>query len=73
MLQAADEVGYDVVLIETAALTDSAEALNGAARAGVYTVLVSGLRQTKREEVIDALQKLERVKANVVGSVLLGD
>ena len=73
VLQAADEVGYDVVLIETAALTDSAEALNGAARAGVYTVLVSGLRQTKREEVIDALQKLERVKANVVGSVLLGD
>lgn len=70
VLQAAYEVGYDVVLIETAALTDSAEALNGAARAGVYTVLVGGLRQTKREEVIDALQKLERVKANVAGAVI---
>ena len=31
VLQAADEVGSDVVLIETAALTDSAEALNVAA------------------------------------------
>ena len=70
VLQAADEVGYDVVLIETAALTDSAEALNGAARAGVYTVLVSGLRQTKREDVVDALQKLDRVKANVAGAVI---
>ena len=70
VLQAADEVGYDVVLIETAALTDSAEALNVAARAGVYTVLVSGLRQTKREDVVDALQKLDRVKANVAGAVI---
>ena len=69
VLQAADEVGYDVVLIETAALTDSAEALNVAARA-VYTVLVSGLRQTKREDVVDALQKLDRVKANVAGAVI---
>ena len=68
-LQAADEVGYDVVLIETAALTDSAEALNVAARA-VCTVLVSGLRQTKREDVVDALQKLDRVKANVAGAVI---
>lgn len=70
VLQAADEVGYDVVLIETAALTDSAEALNVAARAGVYTVLVSGLRQTKREDVVDALQKLDRVKSNVAGAVI---
>lgn len=69
VLQAADEVGYDVVLIETAALTDSAEALNVAARA-VCTVLVSGLRQTKREDVVDALQKLDRVKANVAGAVI---
>lgn len=69
VLQAADEVGYDVVLIETAALTDSAEALNVAARA-VYTVLVSGLRQTKREDVVDALQKLDRVKANMAGAVI---
>ena len=70
VLQAADEVGYDVVLIETTALTDSAEALNVAARAGVYTVLVSGLRQTKREDVVDALQKLDRVKSNVAGAVI---
>ena len=70
VLQAADEVGYDVVLIETAALTGSAEALNVAARAGVYTVLVSGLRQTKREDVVDVLQKLDRVKANVAGAVI---
>lgn len=68
--QVVDKEGYDIVLIETAALSDSAEALNVAARAGVNTVVVGGLRQTKREEVTDALQKLERVKAHLVGSMI---
>ena len=70
VLQVVDEMGYDIVLMETAALSDSAEALNVAAMAGVHTVVVGELRQTKREEVIDALQKLDRVKTKLAGSVL---
>lgn len=70
VLQVVDEKGYDIVLMETAALSDSAEALNVAAMAGVHTVVVGELRQTKREEVIDALQKLDRVKTKLAGSVL---
>ena len=70
VLQVVDEMGYDIVLMETAALSDSAEALNVAAVAGVHTVVVGELRQTKREEVIDALQKLDRVKTKLAGSVL---
>lgn len=70
VLQVVDEMGYDIVLMETAALSDSAEALNVAAVAGVHTVVVGELRQTKREEVIDALQKLDRVKTKLAGSML---
>ena len=70
VLQVVDEMGYDIVLMETAALSDSAEALNVAAMAGVHTVVVGELRQTKRKEVIDALQKLDWVKTKLAGSVL---
>ena len=70
VLRGTAKVGYDIVLMETAALTDSAEALNAAAVTGVQTVMVGELRQTKRDEVWDALQKLERVEAKTVGALL---
>lgn len=70
VLQVVDEVGYDIVLMETAALTDSAEALNVAAMAGVHTVMVGKLRETSRDVLADAMQMLDRVKAHVVGSVI---
>ena len=70
VLQVVDEVGYDVVLMETAALTDSAEALNVAAMAGVHTVMVGKLRETSRDALADAMQMLDRVKAHTVGSVI---
>ena len=54
-------------------LTDSAEALNISAADGVQTVVIGELRQTKRDELINTLQMLDRVKADVVGSVLLGE
>lgn len=70
VLRGTAKVGYDIVLMETAALTDSAEALNAAAVTGVQTVMVGELRQTKRDEVLDALQKFERVEAKTVGALL---
>ena len=70
VLRGIAKVGYDIVLMETAALTDSAEALNAAAVTGVQTVMVGELRQTTRDEVWDALQKLERVEAKTVGALL---
>lgn len=72
VLRGTAKVGYDIVLMETAALMDSAEALNAAAVTGVQTVMVGELRQTKRDEVLDALQKLERVEAKTVGALLFG-
>lgn len=70
VLQGAAKVGYDVVVMETVALTDSAKALNLAAADGVQTVVIGELRQTKRDELADAMQMLERVKAHTVGSVV---
>lgn len=73
VLQMANKTEYDVVLLEIAPLADSADVLNVVVMAGVHTVVVGELRQTKRDEVVDAMQMLDRVKADVVGSVLLGE
>ena len=73
VLQMANKTEYDVVLLEIAPLADSADVLNVVVMAGVHTVVVGELRQTKRDEVVDAMQMLDRVKAAVVGSVLLGE
>lgn len=73
VLQMSNKTEYDVVLLETAPLADSADVLNVVVMAGVHTVVVGELRQTKRDEVVDAMQMLDRVKADVVGSVLLGE
>lgn len=64
------EEGDVVIVAESVPLTASAEGLSVAAMDGVETLLVGELRQTKRDEVVDAVQKLERVKAAVVGSVI---
>lgn len=71
-LQAAREAKFGIILMDPEPLTDSAEALNISAADGVQTVVIGELRQTKREELINTLQMLDRVKADVVGSVLLG-
>lgn len=73
VLRGTAKAGYDIVLMDVAALTESAEALNAAAIAGVQTVVLAELRQTKRDEVVDAMQMLDRMKADVVGSVLVGE
>lgn len=73
VLQMANKTEYDVVLLEIAPLADSADVLKVVVMAGVHTVVVGELRQTKRGEVVDAMQMLDRVKADVVGSVLLGE
>ena len=73
VLQMANKTEYDVMLLEIAPLADSADVLNVVVMAGVHTVVVGELRQTKRDEVVDAMQMLDRVKADVVGSVLLGE
>lgn len=64
------EEGDVVIVAESEPLTASAEGLSVAAMDGVETVLVGELRQTKRDEVVDAVQKLDRVKSAVVGSVI---
>ena len=64
------EEGDVVIVAESEPLTASAEGLSVAAMDGVETVVVGELRQTKRDEVVDAVQKLDRVKAAVVGSVI---
>lgn len=64
------EEGDVVIVAESEPLTASAEGLSVAAMDGVETVVVGELRQTKRDEVVDAMQKLDRVKAAVVGSVI---
>ena len=69
----ATEEGDVVMVAQPEPLTASAEGLSVAATDGVQTVLVGELRQTKRDEVVDAMQMLDRVKADVVGSVLLGE
>ncbi len=73
VLQMANKTEYDVVLLEIAPLADSADVLNVVVMTGVHTVVVGELRQTKRDEVVDAMQMLDCVKADVVGSVLLGE
>ena len=70
VLKGVSEVGYDVVIMDVAALATSAEALNLAAADGVQTVVAGELRQTKRDELVDAMQMLERVKARMVGSII---
>ena len=70
VLRGTAKVGYDIVLMEAAALTESAEGLNVAAAHGVQTVVVGELRQTKRDEVVEALQMLNRVKAKVIGTLI---
>ncbi len=69
VLEMAEE-GDVVIVAESEPLTASAEGLSVAAMDGVETVLVGELRQTKRDGVVDAVQKLDRVKAAVVGSVI---
>lgn len=71
-LQVAREAKFGIILMDPEPLTDSAEALNISAADGVQTVVIGELRQTKRDELINTLQMLDRVKADVVGSVLLG-
>lgn len=73
VLQMATKTEYEVVLMEAAPLMHSAEGLMAVAIDGVQTVMVGELRQTKREELLAAMQMLDRVKASVVGSVLLGE
>lgn len=70
VLKGVSEVGYDVVIMDVAALATSAEALNLAAADGVQTVVAGELRQTKRDELVDAMQMLERVKARMGGSII---
>lgn len=69
LLEATEE-GDVVIVAESKPLTVSPEGLNVAAVDGVQTVVVCGLRETPREALIDGLQRLERVKANVVGAVM---
>lgn len=64
------EEGDVVIVAESEPLTASAEGFSLAATDRVETVVVGELRQTKRDEVLDAMQKLDRVKAVVVGSVI---
>ena len=73
VLKGVSEVGYDVVIMDVAALSTSAEALNLAAADGVQTVVVGELRQTSRDALVDAMQMLDRVKAEVVGGVTFAD
>lgn len=70
VLKGVSEVGYDVVIMDVDALATSAEALNLAAADGVQTVVVGELRQMKRDELVDAMQMLERAKARMVGSII---
>ena len=70
VLKGVSEVSYDVVIMDVDALVTSAEALNLAAADGVQTVVVGELRQTKRDELVDAMQMLERAKARMVGSII---
>lgn len=70
VLKGVSEVGYDEVIMDAGALVTSAEALNLAVADGVQTVVVGELRQTKRDELVDAMQMLERVKARMVGSII---
>ena len=70
VLKGVSKVGYDEVIMDAGALVTSAEALNLAATDGVQTVVVGELRQTKRDELVDAMQMLERVKARMVGSII---
>lgn len=70
VLKGVSELGYDVVIMDVDALATSAQALNLAAAGGVQTVVVGELRQTKRDELVDAMQMLERVKARMVGSII---
>ena len=62
---------YDVVLLETTPMEESADALAVASVDGVQTVIVAGLRQTDGSQLSDAMRMLERVKAAVVGAILL--
>ena len=66
----ATEKGDVVIVAEPQPLTVSPEGLNIAAMDGVQTVMVGELRETQRDALIDSLQRLERVKANVVGAVI---
>lgn len=70
VLKGVSEVGYDVVIMDADALATSAQVLNLAVADGVQTVVVGELRQTKRDELVDAMQMLERVKARMVGSII---
>ena len=73
VLRGTAKVGYDIVLMEAAALMDSAEALSAAAVPCVQTVMVGELRQTKRDEVEEALQKLDCVGARVVAVICVNE
>lgn len=69
LLEATEEGGV-VIVAESKPLTVSSEGLNVAAVDGIQTVMVGELRQTQRDALIDGLQRLDRVKANVVGVVM---
>ena len=69
LLEATEE-GDVVIVAESKPLTVSPEGLNVAAVDGIQTVVVGELRQTQRDALVDSLQRLDRVKANVVGAVM---
>ena len=61
---------YDIVLMETAPLTESADALNAASMNGVQVLVTSGLYETKRDDLVDAVAMLDRVGARTAGAVI---
>lgn len=61
---------YDIVLMETAPLADSADALNAASVNGAQVLVTSGLYETKRDDLVDAVAMLDRVGARTAGAVI---
>ncbi len=61
---------YDIVLMETAPLAESADALNLASLNGVQVLLTSSLHETKRDDLADAAAMLDRVGAKTAGAVI---
>ena len=60
----------DIVLVEAAPLSVSADALAAASKAGVKVLVTGELYVTKREELVEALAMLDRAGANVAGAVI---
>ena len=60
---------YDVVIIDSSNVIDSANTL-GIAKIARYTILVVSERKTKMENVIRAKNNIEDIGGNVIGNVL---